>query len=90
MNENTPSDPSQPSSFETGKAHVIQAAEELYSAASEKAAHYCAQAEEAYKHARERARTAQQEGEAYVREKPIQAVLAALGVGFILGLLIRR
>jgi ElaB/YqjD/DUF883 family membrane-anchored ribosome-binding protein len=28
--------------------------------------------------------------EAYVREKPTQAVLVALGVGFIMGLLVRR
>jgi ElaB/YqjD/DUF883 family membrane-anchored ribosome-binding protein len=40
--------------------------------------------------ARAQARDWQQSGEAFVRENPTKAVLAALGVGFVLGLIFRR
>lgn len=87
--------------FESGKAHARQAAEDLKAAAEAKAAELRAQAEakaqelrsraeNVYQQARSRARTFQEEGEAYVRENPTRGVLAALGVGFVLGLLFRR
>ena len=89
------------SKFEAGKAHAMQAAEELRAAAEEKASElrataeskaqeYRAKAEETLGQARTRARSFQEEGEAYVRENPLQGVLTALGVGFVLGLLFRR
>jgi ElaB/YqjD/DUF883 family membrane-anchored ribosome-binding protein len=46
--------------------------------------------ETVYGEARERARTLQEDGEQYVRENPMRAVLTALGAGFVLGLIFRR
>lgn len=76
--------------FESGKTHVKQAADDLRSAAGAKAQEIRERAESAYDTARTRARSWQEEGEQYVRENPLRGVLTALGVGFILGLLIRR
>ena len=45
---------------------------------------------DAYDHARQGARTLQSKAEDYVIEQPIQALLTALAVGFVAGLLIRR
>lgn len=76
--------------FESGKTHVKQAADDLRSAAGAKASELRGRAGDAYDQARKRARSWQEEGEQYVRENPLRGVLSALGIGFILGLLIRR
>jgi len=104
MNE-TVSDPAAnqeaASKFESGKSHAKQAADDLRAAAEQKAAEFRAAAEskaqefrgkagEAYDQARQRARSLQEETEAYVRENPLRGVLTALGVGFVLGLLFRK
>jgi len=65
-------------------------ASEYRATAEAKAQEYKAKAGETYEQVRTRANTLQEEGEAYVRENPLRGVLTALGVGFILGLLIRR
>lgn len=65
-------------------------AAEFRATAGTKVQEYRAKAEETYEHARTRAHSLREEGEAYVREKPLQGVLTALGVGFVLGLLFRR
>lgn len=116
------SSPDSPS-FETGKQHAIQAAEELRAAAGAKAqqlkeaaenranqlkevagqrAHEIKDAagqraseirdiaEQSLKEVRDRAEDWKTEGEKYVKENPTQAVVAALGIGFVLGLLVRR
>ena len=94
MNETTSSDPAPQqeaaSKFESGKTHARQAAEDLRSAAGAKAQEFRGRAEQVYEQARSRARSWQEEGEQYVRENPLRGVLTALGIGFILGLLIRR
>ncbi len=104
MNETT-SDPTTnqdaASKYESGKSHAKQAAEDLRAAAEEKAQQlrstaeakaqeYRGRAEHAYEQARTRARSLQEEGEHYVRENPVRGVLTALGIGFLLGLLVRR
>jgi ElaB/YqjD/DUF883 family membrane-anchored ribosome-binding protein len=87
--------------FESGKAHAYQAAEELREAAEAKArelrsvaeakaGEYRHKAEQAYDDAATRVRSLREDGEAYVRENPTRAVLTALGVGFVLGLIFRR
>lgn len=87
--------------FESGKSHATQAAEdlraaaeakahELRSIAESKANEFRGRAEHAFDEARVRARTFQEDGEQYIRENPLRAVLTALGAGFVLGLIFRR
>lgn len=65
-------------------------AHELRSVAEQKAEEYRRKGEEALDEAKVRVRTLHEDGEAYVRENPTRAVLAALGAGFILGLIYRK
>jgi ElaB/YqjD/DUF883 family membrane-anchored ribosome-binding protein len=79
----------------TAKADEIrkaaeQKAEEIRAAAEERARQYRGQAESAWSDAQTKAKYWQKEGEAYVRDNPARAVLVALGVGFVLGLLFRK
>ena len=89
------------SKFESGKSHALHAAEDLKAAAESKAHELRAaaeakahelrgRAEQVYGDYRTRAHTFQEDGEQYVRENPSRAVFAALGVGFVLGLIFRR
>ena len=75
---------------ESSKAHAAHAAENLESAATATAEDYRIKAEQAWDDARIRARTFREDGEDYVRENPVKTVLTALGVGFVLGWIIRR
>ncbi len=101
MSEETMEGADAANKLESSKSHVKHAAGDLRAAAEAKAgelrglaeakaAEYRGKAEHVYGEARERARTFREEGEEYVRENPTRAVAAALGVGFILGLLFRR
>lgn len=65
------------------KAHVEEIAGDVKAKVTEAAG-------EAYEYARERTRTMQGEAGEYVSQKPRQALLTALAVGFVAGLLIRR
>ncbi len=65
-------------------------AQEFRAAAEEKASEFKHRAEDAVTEARERAKTFQSDGERYVRENPIQAVLSAFAAGFVIGLILRR
>ena len=87
--------------FDSSKTHVRKAAEDfksaagvmaedLRSAAGSMAGEYRDKAEQVWGDARDRARTLQEDGEQYVRENPTRAVLTALGIGFVLGLVFRR
>src|SRR5215470_14007510 len=105
MNNENP-DPNETTSeaasrFETGKAHAKRAADELKAAAAAKAQELretaAAKAQEFRQTAsakaqefRDQAKTFQDESEAYIRENPMRAVLTALGVGFVLGVIFRR
>lgn len=76
--------------FESGKAHVKQAADDLKSAAQNKAEELRQRAGDAYDEARNRASGYRKDGEDYVRENPARAILTALGIGFLIGLIFRR
>lgn len=75
---------------ESSKMHARKAAEDLKSAAGAMAEEYRGKAEQAWGDATARARTFQEDGEQYVRDNPTKAVFTALGIGFILGLILRR
>jgi len=78
--------------FESSKTHARKAAEDLRSAAGAMAEEYRGKAEEAWDDARGKARvrTFQDDAEQYVRENPTKAVVTALGIGFVLGMIFRR
>jgi ElaB/YqjD/DUF883 family membrane-anchored ribosome-binding protein len=87
--------------LESSRTHARKAAEDLKSAAEAVAHEYRGKAEQAWGDARgraeeawgeasERARTFQQDAEQYVRENPTKAVVTALGIGFVLGMIFRR
>jgi len=87
--------------FESSKTHVRKAADDLKSAAGAMAGdlktaagamagEYRDKAEQVWGEARDRARTFQEDGEQYVRENPTKAVVTALSIGFVLGLVFRR
>lgn len=76
--------------MESSKTHARRAAEDLKSAASSMAEDYRDKATQVWDDAKVRVRTLQEDGEDYVRENPMRAVLTALGVGFVLGLVFRR
>jgi ElaB/YqjD/DUF883 family membrane-anchored ribosome-binding protein len=89
------------SKLESSRTHARKAAEDLKSAAGAVAQEYRGKAEQAWDEARdragvawgeatERARTFQQDAEQYVRENPTKAVVTALGIGFVLGMIFRR
>jgi ElaB/YqjD/DUF883 family membrane-anchored ribosome-binding protein len=76
--------------LESSKTHARHAAEDLKSAATAMAGDYRDKATQAWDDAKVRVRTLQEDGEDYVRENPMKAVLTALGIGFVLGLIFRR
>ena len=75
---------------ESDEARVQRAAEALESATAEVGEDYRDKAEQTWDETKVRVRTWQDEGEEYVRENPMKAVFAALGIGFVLGLMIRH
>jgi len=85
----------------SGKEHLSKAAKDLGEAASvkyqeirsqatAKADEYKGKAREVFTDASAKARNFQSDTEQYIRDNPLQAVGAALGIGFILGLIMRR
>ena len=75
---------------ERAVTHARKAAEDLRSAAGAMADEYRRRAEGVWDDALHRARSFQGDSEQYVRDNPTKAVLSALGVGFVLGMIFRR
>jgi ElaB/YqjD/DUF883 family membrane-anchored ribosome-binding protein len=78
------------SHFESSKSHARAAATEMRGAATEVARELKERAGALAGQWRDKARQVQKEVEHYVREHPTKSVLAAVGVGFVLGLMLRR
>lgn len=76
--------------LESDEVRVQRAAEALKSATANVAEDYRDKAEQSWDETKVRVRTWQEEGEEYVRENPMKAVFTALGIGFVLGLIIRH
>jgi ElaB/YqjD/DUF883 family membrane-anchored ribosome-binding protein len=69
---------------------AAETTKKLRETAEERAARAREFATHQWDNARTHAKDWQSQGEVYVRENPAKAVLAALGVGFVLGLIFRR
>ncbi|MBL9145813.1 MAG: DUF883 family protein [Verrucomicrobiaceae bacterium] len=65
-------------------------AQQFKSTATERADDFKEYAGQAFNEARDRYADLRTEGEKFVREKPVQAVLTAFGVGLFVGLILRR
>lgn len=89
------------SAFASTKDHLTQAAkdfsdaanvkyQEVRSQAVTKAEEYKGKAREALSDATTKAQNVQGDTEQYIRDNPLQAVGIALGVGFVLGLIMRK
>jgi ElaB/YqjD/DUF883 family membrane-anchored ribosome-binding protein len=76
--------------LESDEAQAQRAAEALKSATTKVAEDYRDKAEQSWDETKVRVRTWQEEGEEYVRENPMIAVFTALGIGFVLGLIVRH
>jgi ElaB/YqjD/DUF883 family membrane-anchored ribosome-binding protein len=76
--------------LESDEVHVQRAAEALESATAKVAKDYRDKADQSWDETKTRVRTWQQEGEEYVRKNPMKAIFTALGIGFVLGLMIRH
>jgi ElaB/YqjD/DUF883 family membrane-anchored ribosome-binding protein len=76
--------------FEASKAHARAAAAEMRDAAAEAAKEFRERAGHVAGEWQEKARHVQKEIEDYVRENPTKSILAAVGVGFVIGLIFRR
>jgi ElaB/YqjD/DUF883 family membrane-anchored ribosome-binding protein len=75
---------------EHGLKQARKAAADLRSSAGAMADEYRGRVEEIRDEALDRIRSFQADSKQYVRENPTKAVLTALGVGFVLGLIFRR
>ena len=75
---------------ESDEARVQRAAEALESATANVAEDYRDKSEQSSNETKVRVHTWQEEGEEYVRENPMKAVFTALGIGFVLGLIVRH
>lgn len=83
------------------KERATESAKHLYETAGEKASalkesatthakHLRENAAEQWDHTRDKAKEIQVSAEDYIRQNPTKCVLSALGVGFLIGLLVRR
>jgi ElaB/YqjD/DUF883 family membrane-anchored ribosome-binding protein len=72
------------------KASAVQKAGEFKTIAAEKATHVKEVAQQQWDETRVRAKEIHVTAEDYIRQNPTKAVLGALGVGFLIGLIVRR
>lgn len=72
------------------KSNAAEKAEALKHAATEKAQYFRESATEHWQDTRVKAKELHVSAEDYIRENPTKSVLGALGVGFLIGLILRR
>ncbi len=72
------------------RSTATERAQQFKSVAGDHAQDFREYADKTFTDARERYSDFRTEGEKFVREKPVQAVLAAFGVGLFMGLILRR
>lgn len=76
--------------FNDLKSAATAKGEEIRTAANAKAEELRGKAEEAWGDAKVRARSLQEDGEAYVRENPTRTIVGAVAAGFLLGVILRK
>lgn len=76
--------------FQQARAFAAAKVNQIRKAATEQAGNICDYAQEKGVVIRDKAKQFHEAGEEYVKEKPTQSVLMAMGVGLLIGLLIRR
>ena len=76
--------------FQQARAFAAAKVNQIRKAATEQASTICDYAQEKGEVIRDKAKKFHEAGEEYVKEKPTQSVLIAMGVGLLIGLLIRR
>ncbi|MFT3991789.1 MAG: DUF883 C-terminal domain-containing protein [Luteolibacter sp.] len=72
------------------KAAATEKAQNFKAAATDKAQHFKESATAQWEDTRVKAKEFHSTGEEYIRANPTKAVLTALGVGFLIGLIVRR
>jgi ElaB/YqjD/DUF883 family membrane-anchored ribosome-binding protein len=90
MNQGPAVPPQAVEKAERSGTHARKAAEDLGSAAGAMADEYRERGKEVLDDALHRVRSFQDDSKQYVRENPTKAVITALGVGLVLGLIFRR
>ena len=90
MNQGPAVPPQAVEKAERGGTHARKAAEDLGSAAGAMADEYRERGKEVLDDALHRVRSFQDDSKQYVRANSTKAVVTALGVGFVLGLVFRR
>jgi len=90
MDQNPVIPPQAAAQAERATTHVHKAVEDLRSAAGATAEEYRARGKEVWDDALHRVRSFQDDTKQYVRANPTKAVFTALGVGFVLSLIVRR
>ncbi len=78
------------SRFEQARAFATAKVNQIRKTATEQANHLCELATHQSEVICDKAKELHKAGEDYVKEKPTQSVLIAVGVGFLLGLLLHR
>lgn len=90
MSEDTTHSNGNADHLKASKNHARQAASEMRDAAADAVRDLRERADSAASDIREKAKDWQQELETYVRENPTKSVLTAAGIGFLVGLIVRR
>ena len=76
--------------YDDAKADALNKAQNFRDIAGERAVHFKEEAGVKFKQGAEKARELHLTAEDYVRENPTKTVLGALGVGVIIGLILRK
>jgi ElaB/YqjD/DUF883 family membrane-anchored ribosome-binding protein len=90
MNQGPAVPPQAKEDTKRGVTHIHKAAEDLRSAAGATADEYRKRGEEVWDDTLHRVRSFQDDSKQYVRANPTKTVFTALGVGLVLGLIMRR
>ena len=90
MDQNPAVPPQAKEEVRSSVTNARKAAEDFRSAAGATVDEYRARGKEVLDDALHRVRSFEDDSKQYVRENPTKAVFAALGIGFVLGLIFRR